>query len=47
MKQFLVLCSMILLGVFIYSLIAGPGDSILSLAKGVWASEVEMRTNTL
>ncbi|MDR1571629.1 MAG: hypothetical protein LBS32_03805 [Clostridiales Family XIII bacterium] len=45
MKQFIVLVSMTLLGVFIYGLIAGPGDdSMLASVKSAWSQEIDMRT---
>ncbi|MEI8215747.1 MAG: hypothetical protein WCF96_01495 [Eubacteriales bacterium] len=44
MKQIIVLCSMILLGLFINNLISGEQeDSILSNIKTIWQSEVDMQ----
>ena len=40
MKQFIVLMSMIALGLFIYACITGPGDSILTALKGIWRHEI-------
>jgi len=40
MKQFIVLISMIALGLFLYACIAGPGDSILSALKQLWRLEL-------
>ena len=40
MKQFIVLMSMLALGLFLYACIAGPGDSILTALKGMWRSEI-------
>jgi len=40
MKQFIVLMSMIALGLFLYSCIAGPEDSVLSALKQLWRHEV-------
>jgi len=45
MKQLIVLISMILLGVILFGLIAGPEeDSTYSVVKGVWESEIDSRT---
>ena len=40
MKQFIVLMSMVALGLFLYAAIAGPGDSILTGLKALWRSEI-------
>ncbi|MDY3954638.1 MAG: hypothetical protein SOY83_04045 [Anaerovoracaceae bacterium] len=45
MKQFIVLIAMILLGIMIYQLIAGPEEgSIFHSVKSVWEQEIEART---
>ena len=45
MKQLIVLVSMIMLGVILFGLIAGPEDSsTYSVVKGVWESEIDART---
>ena len=45
MKQLIVLASMILLGVILFGLIAGPEDgSTYSVVKGLWENEIEART---
>jgi len=41
MKQFIVLMAMIALGLFLYAVIAGPEDSILSSLKMIWRHELE------
>lgn len=44
MKQIIVLCASIMLGIFLYSMIAGPdADSVLNTAKGVWEREIEVQ----
>jgi len=40
MKQFIVLMSMIALGLFLYACIAGPDDSILASLKQLWRHEL-------
>ena len=40
MKQFIVLMSMIALGLFLYACIAGSGDSVLTALKALWRYEV-------
>jgi len=40
MKQFIVLMSMIALGLFIYNYIAGTEDSILTSLKQLWRHEI-------
>ncbi|MDR3294862.1 MAG: hypothetical protein LBT26_03385 [Clostridiales Family XIII bacterium] len=45
MKQFVILLTMVILGVAIYAMIAGPGDdSVLGSAKEVWRQEIDIRT---
>lgn len=47
MKQFIVLCSTIILGIAIYNMIMGPGgDSVISTVSEVWQQGVRVRTNT-
>lgn len=47
MKQFIVLCSTILLGAAIYNMIMGPGsDSVISTVSDVWQQGVLIRTST-
>ena len=47
MKQMIVLAATIMLGIFLYGLIAGPQEgSIYSEVKGVWQQEIEARTMT-
>lgn len=41
MKHFIVLASTIALGLFIYSCVAGPEDSILQTLKEIWVQEAE------
>ena len=43
MKQRIVLTASILLGLALFSLIAGREGSIYSAAKNVWESEAELR----
>lgn len=46
MKQIIVMTAMIVLGIAIFSLIAGEDDSsIINVVKGVWEQEIQMRTN--
>jgi len=40
MKQFIVLMSMIALGLFLYAYIAGPEDSVLTALKQLWRHEL-------
>jgi len=42
MKQFIVLLSMITLGLFLYAYIAGPEDSILASLKELWRQKIQM-----
>ena len=45
MKQMIVLTAMIMLGVILFGLIAGPEEgSTYSVVKGVWESEIDART---
>lgn len=47
MKQFIVLCSTILLGIAIYNMIMGPGDnSVISTVSDVWQMGIQVRTDT-
>ena len=47
MKQMIILAATIMLGVFLYGLIAGPQDgSIYSEVKNVWQKEIDARTMT-
>jgi hypothetical protein len=46
-KQFIVLCGTIILGVAIYNLIAGPEDgSVISMVSEVWERGIRVRTDT-
>ena len=40
MKQFIVLMAMVVLGLFIYACVSGPGDSILAALKNLWRFEI-------
>lgn len=45
MKQYVVLSSLIVLGIFIYNIIAGnDGDSIYNTLQDVWAINLNIRT---
>lgn len=45
MKQMIILAAMIMLGVFLFGLIAGPDEgSIYSEVKNVWQQEISART---
>lgn len=47
MKQFIVLCSTILLGMAIYNMITGPGeDSLINTVSEVWRQGIQVRTDT-
>lgn len=47
MKQLIVMMAMIVLGIAIFNLIAGGDDSsIVSVIKGVWEQEIQMRTSS-
>jgi hypothetical protein len=41
MKQFIVLMSMVALGLFLYVCIAGPSDSILSGLRLMWTHQLD------
>jgi hypothetical protein len=46
-KQIIVMVAMISLGIVLFRLIAGTDDgSMLSVMKGVWEQEIEMRTGS-
>ncbi|MBR0130308.1 MAG: hypothetical protein IJM08_03285 [Firmicutes bacterium] len=45
MKQLIILVSTIILGIFIFRMVAGPEDgSIYSSVKRLWQSEIQVRT---
>ncbi len=45
MKQLIVMAAMIALGLFIYGVIAGPGeDSLMASLSDVWRAGIEVRT---
>jgi hypothetical protein len=45
MKQLIVMAAAIMLGAFIFGLVAGPQEgSVRSVLRGVWQQEVDMRT---
>ena len=45
MKQFIVLCSTLLLGVAIFNMIMGEDEqSVFNTMKGLWANEIQLRT---
>lgn len=47
MKQFIVLCSTVILAMVIYNLILGPdSDSVVSTVSEVWLQGIKVRTNT-
>ncbi len=47
MKQFIVLCSMIVLGIVIYNMIMGPGeDSVINIVSVFWENGIAIRTST-
>lgn len=47
MKQYIILCSTILLGIAIYQLIMGPGeDSVMHTVKDLWTGAIEVRTKS-
>ncbi|MGI6728144.1 MAG: hypothetical protein ACOX4P_06245 [Anaerovoracaceae bacterium] len=47
MKQLIVMIAMVVLGISIFNLIAGGDEgSIVSVVKGVWGQEIEMRTGS-
>ncbi|MDX9888014.1 MAG: hypothetical protein RBS51_01995 [Anaerovoracaceae bacterium] len=46
MKQFIVLVAMIALGVFIYGIIAGPGENTIeSCLERSWEDSIRIRSN--
>jgi len=45
MKQMIVMLAMVVLGIFLYNLIAGKGDdSIAGALSDLWRYEIETRT---
>lgn len=47
MKQFIVLCSTVVLGIAIFNMIMGPADdSVINIVKEVWCQGILIRTNT-
>lgn len=45
MKELIVLLASVILGVFLFGLIAGSGEgSVYSSVKSVWDAEIQMRT---
>ncbi len=47
MKQYIVLISMIILGIYIFNILAGNGeDSVYSSLQGAWQQGVVIRTYT-
>ena len=47
MKQFIVLCSTIILGMAIYNMIMGPdSDSVIHTVGEVWEQGIQTRTDT-
>lgn len=45
MKQLIIMAASIMLGLTLFNLIAGSSDdSVYNLVKGVWQSEITMRT---
>jgi hypothetical protein len=47
MKQFIVLCSTVILGIMIYNMVAGPGsDSVMSTVSEVWQQGIQIRTDS-
>ncbi len=45
MKQFIVLIATVILGLFLFDLIAGPGDdSVYSSVRSLWINEIGQRT---
>jgi hypothetical protein len=44
MKQIIILCSMIMVGILIYNLISGDQESsVLSSVKTIWLNELEIQ----
>ncbi len=47
MKQFIVLCSTIILGVAIYNMITGPDSgSVINTVSEVWQQGIQIRTDS-
>ncbi|MDD2189589.1 MAG: hypothetical protein PHV71_03265 [Eubacteriales bacterium] len=47
MKQFIVLCSTVVLGIAIYNMIMGPGeDSVINVVSAFWENGIATRTST-
>jgi len=47
MKQFIVLCSTIILGMTIFNMIMGPdSNSVVSTVSEVWEQGIQIRTET-
>lgn len=47
MKQLIVLCSMVLLGIFLYQQIMGNDENaMIQILSGIWRQSVEERTLT-
>jgi len=47
MKQFIVLCSTIILGIAIYNMIMGSDDgSVISTVSGIWEQGILVRTDS-
>ncbi len=47
MKQYIVLCSTIILGIMIYNMIMGQSDdSVINVVSGVWEQGIQIRTST-
>ncbi len=45
MKQYIVMISMIVLGIFMFNMVAGDDShSLLSMTKNVWKTEIDERT---
>lgn len=44
MKQFIVLCAMIALGIFLFGLVAGGEDSLYGAVQDVWEREITVRS---
>lgn len=46
MKQFIVLCSTVILGMAIYNMIMGPGESsVMSTVSELWQQGIQIRTD--
>ena len=47
MKQFIVLCSTVILGIAIYNMIMGAGgDSVIHVVGEVWKQGIQIRTSS-